>query len=705
MNLVKKRIKVFATIEWYEKYYKEISNKKHYYLKKNIFIDILNIENNKESIENIYNSILECKCDNTWYIIIGDKFVYDDIVIDYIIDNIIKNNMIYYCNINNYNWPKLNKTSIISINSNIIQKTNSVKRKKFMNILKFQKYLLYNIKRLDKNVYFVNKNLIDKNISKYKSTEIDPHINKWYKYSVLDNYKFNNTKIDMKNVKYKEYKPCVCMCLYTRPENLEPIFSALENQTYKNFEFFIWNNRPDLKDWIDIVAKHHNIETKIYHSEHNMGSYARLLIPPMTENNPIMFLDDDRIPHKDFVEYNLQRYIKFPFAIQSSWAWQQPNDYWGSNSGRKRIINEDIEVDYCGTAGMVLDKSIFENEEMYNIPDEYKNIEDLWICYIARVFENRPLYSMKLKMDVVKDNKDQYTSMVQKKIEMYRWIKSKGFKTVSDKKLPNISIIIVSYNRWKLTKKCIDSIVQNTPKDVYEIIVVDNASDYDTIKELKVYNNMGYIHKLILNEENYQLGKGFNIGYEYVDKNVDYVMTLNNDHFVMNGWYYNVLSSFKNKSIDFVASTIRGGSFHIKDEIIDKNYNYRYLVINKNKNIDIKEKQQILSGNEIGEGLVFRSKYIFNNIIKWSDDKPGNGWLGSYHTRLLNDIIKPNKLKGVELGRPAALTQKNDDMAVNKDYYIELFNSRGKKLPTYDYHYDIIKDKEEYYKWTDYLNG
>ena len=505
------------------------------------------------------------------------------------------------------------------------------------------------------------------------------------------------SKIEVRNIQYKGYKPCVAMCLYSRPENLHRMLLALEGQTYDNFEFFIWNNRPDLQEWVDKVVKQYNVETYVIHSEENLGSYARLLIPSYVTTSPIIFTDDDRIPQPDFVEYNLQRYIKFPFAVQSCWAFQVPEDYWGPR--RSRITQEDVEVDYCGTGGMVLDKSIFDDKRIYKIPEKFKNIEDLWICYIARKYQQRPLYSMKEKVDVLKDKKDQFTSLASAKTEMYRWMKSNGYKTVSDRLDPNISIVVVTYNRWELSKKCIDSIINNTPRNIYELIVVDNSSTDATIEKLKEYYSQGYIDKLILNDENKQLGEGFNIGWRNVHGNSNYVITLNNDHIVMQGWYYNVMAAFKS-NIDFVCATIRGRSFHLKEEIIDKQSNCRFLVLDKHKRVRNRESRLVFSHKEIGEGLVFKTKDIHR--LKWYNGWPSRDWPGSYHNVMIENHLKPKKFRGVELGRPAVLTQKND-IHTNGSYYDWLFKQRGKRPPKEDHHFDCIRNKEEYYRWTRYL--
>ena len=47
-----------------------------------------------------------------------------------------------------------------------------------------------------------------------------------------------------------------------------------------------------------------------------------------------------------------------------------------------------------------------------------------------------------------------------------------------------LSIIIINYNTKILTQQCIDSICLSTPTDFdYEVIVVDNSSDYKQIFE------------------------------------------------------------------------------------------------------------------------------------------------------------------------------------------------------------------------------
>ncbi|HCS78773.1 TPA: hypothetical protein DIV55_03440 [Patescibacteria group bacterium] len=98
------------------------------------------------------------------------------------------------------------------------------------------------------------------------------------------------------------------------------------------------------------------------------------------------------------------------------------------------------------------------------------------------------------------------------------------------KKAVDLSIIIVSYNTWKLTDQCLESIftsLANTSIS-YEVIVVDNASK-DRSPELikKHYPAV----RLLSNKENAGYGKGNNQGIRAATGSV--VLLLNSDILVL----------------------------------------------------------------------------------------------------------------------------------------------------------------------------
>lgn len=88
----------------------------------------------------------------------------------------------------------------------------------------------------------------------------------------------------------------------------------------------------------------------------------------------------------------------------------------------------------------------------------------------------------------------------------------------------NVSIIIVNYNTKKLTIDCIHSILNFTENLSYEIIVVDNASQDDSCKEIRaIFPNITIIESDI----NLGFGRANNLGFKYAKGK--YLLFLNSD--------------------------------------------------------------------------------------------------------------------------------------------------------------------------------
>lgn len=115
----------------------------------------------------------------------------------------------------------------------------------------------------------------------------------------------------------------------------------------------------------------------------------------------------------------------------------------------------------------------------------------------------------------------------------------------------DLSIIIVSYNIRRLLTECVESIIKNTKKINYEIIVVDNASSDDTVSEInKLTNKKNMSLKIIHNKENYGFSKANNIGIQ--KSKGKYLLFLNPDTLV----YENTLEGM----IDFMEEEKSAGA-------------------------------------------------------------------------------------------------------------------------------------------------
>jgi len=105
--------------------------------------------------------------------------------------------------------------------------------------------------------------------------------------------------------------------------------------------------------------------------------------------------------------------------------------------------------------------------------------------------------------------------------------------------MPLTSIIILTFNQLKFTKECLKSILEYT-KIPYELILVDNGSIDGTKEYLNIFAQDHNNVKLIFNDRNLGFAAGNNQGLEKAKGN--YILLLNNDVVVTEGWLERLLS-------------------------------------------------------------------------------------------------------------------------------------------------------------------
>lgn len=93
------------------------------------------------------------------------------------------------------------------------------------------------------------------------------------------------------------------------------------------------------------------------------------------------------------------------------------------------------------------------------------------------------------------------------------------------------SIVIPVYNQVEYTKQCLEAIIENTPEDLFEVIIIDNASTDGTKEFLSCLE--GDL-RIVTNEQNMGFAHACNQGIGLARGN--YVMILNNDVIVTKGW-------------------------------------------------------------------------------------------------------------------------------------------------------------------------
>lgn len=153
-------------------------------------------------------------------------------------------------------------------------------------------------------------------------------------------------------------------------------------------------------------------------------------------------------------------------------------------------------------------------------------------------------------------------------------------------KYPCAAIVIVNWNGEKYLKHCLSSLkAADYPKKKLKVVVVDNGSnDNSVFWAVKLFSAA----TIIKNRQNYGFAKANNIGIirALKDKNVKYIVTLNNDTEIDKDWLKNLVSFMeKNNKVGVAVGKIlqfnnrnkidSAGDFISRDtlRIINRGYN------------------------------------------------------------------------------------------------------------------------------------
>ncbi|MFJ1626550.1 glycosyltransferase [Marinilactibacillus psychrotolerans] len=123
-----------------------------------------------------------------------------------------------------------------------------------------------------------------------------------------------------------------------------------------------------------------------------------------------------------------------------------------------------------------------------------------------------------------------------------------------------IGIVILNYLNWKDTVDCVETIFNQSKKDL-EIVIVDNHSQNESISELsKLYEDISNI-TILENSENMGFAKGNNAGIKYCKENLGLynVFVCNNDVLFEDTTFFSKLTELNfDNDIGAIGTTIIG---------------------------------------------------------------------------------------------------------------------------------------------------
>ena len=200
----------------------------------------------------------------------------------------------------------------------------------------------------------------------------------------------------------------------------------------------------------------------------------------------------------------------------------------------------------------------------------------------------------KIKADFTIDENNKLKPVNTKKIQNYK---------LNNRDNTKVSIIALTYNQLDYTKVFIQSLYQFT-KVPFELIIVDNNSNQDTIDLLKELEKSDYSIKVIFNNKNLGFPKGINQAIKAASGN--YILIANNDIVVTKGWIERML---KIAESDPKIGLVGPISNLVSGRQLDENSQYRTMEEMHNYAAEVKQKNK-------GEILEFPRVAFLCTLIK-----------------------------------------------------------------------------------------
>lgn len=131
--------------------------------------------------------------------------------------------------------------------------------------------------------------------------------------------------------------------------------------------------------------------------------------------------------------------------------------------------------------------------------------------------------------------------MIQPKIQSNLFTNRALFAEMQRGKVPEVSIIVVGYNRVDKTKRCVESILEYTKGIDYELVLVDSGSEDGT---LEYYDSVSYHKKKVIH-----ITKNLGAAFAYSSLSLNdlgrFICIVQNDLIVTPHWLDNLLACIK----------------------------------------------------------------------------------------------------------------------------------------------------------------
>ncbi len=185
---------------------------------------------------------------------------------------------------------------------------------------------------------------------------------------------------------------------------------------------------------------------------------------------------------------------------------------------------------------------------------------------------------------------------------------------------PLISVIMPSYNVVDFIGDCVDSVINQTFKNI-EIICVDAGSDDGTLKILQEYEKKDSRLKII---ESSKKSYGYQMNLGLLAAEGEYIGIVETDDYIRKDMFEKLYDLTENGTVDIAKANF----WHVDTTQYD---NYIFMADGTKKNLPLTkftifDDANILNGHPSIWAGIYRRNFLINNNIKFLE-APGGGWV------------------------------------------------------------------------------
>jgi len=218
----------------------------------------------------------------------------------------------------------------------------------------------------------------------------------------------------------------VVMCVWQRVEFLPATIAQLERQVGVRPELHLWVNNPEAAGEVDRIAATAAIPVTATVSPRNIGGMGRFhAARELAARHPyVVFIDDDQVFDEHALRILLDEAAPRKIAAQYAFQLQCPHSYW-----QRRLPTPGDWVQYAGTGGMILDTAIFADARVFECPERFAFVEDVWLSYVADHELGWTMVRSAARFAQVDDGRNQWTAMATGfKSEFVRDLAARGWR-------------------------------------------------------------------------------------------------------------------------------------------------------------------------------------------------------------------------------------------------------------------------------------